>query len=176
MDIEIIKLLVEIFILPAIAFVSAVIVAVFGGWVNYQFGKSLEKDKLSLASQPNQTQSSPEKTKDINDASDEWLLKVFVRGTLTLVNLAVWIVGALSSFLVIRPFAITFILRRINELQQIPPVQQMMLEVAQFIPMGIWPDLYLAVLAICIGFVAVAFAEAVEGTFFWIFDIKSLVS
>jgi hypothetical protein len=42
--------------------------------------------------------------------------------------------------------------------------------------MGIWADVYIGGVAICIGLMAVGVMEAIEGTFFWIFDIKSLVA
>lgn len=177
MSIDVIKLIAEICILPIIGFFSTLAVTVLGGWVNHQFAKSLEQYKRQIADKSSERASNLDENKSENDSAEtpedwQWLGKVLLRGSITIISLSVWLVVTGIVFFWVQPFGLTFILNRIRELQQIPAIQQIIYELSSFIAIETLANLYLLMMAMLGGFFAVATLNAVIDAFLWILDIK----
>lgn len=181
MDIDVIKLIVEITVLPCIGLISATVVAIVGAWMTFQFSKSLEKYKRDLTVEPSKTQITSNSVKPTNDDKQlnndnasfaDWIAKVMFRGTAAFINLIAFVFGTLGLFIIIRPFGTTFIHNRINELIRVPFFHQIYYEITQFFPIELLTGLCLLGVSIIGGSLASLLTGMTIDVLSWIFDLK----
>jgi hypothetical protein len=184
MDTESIKLILELTVIPCIGFISALVVTIIGGWVTFQFSKSLEKYKQNIESQPQATagEQKPNTVVTINgntsnkfnddEPFSNWITKVLIRGTIVILNLLALATGTIITFIVVRPFGIVFIYNRISELIQIQPFRQLYYEVTQFFSIELLSNLYLLGVSMMGGLLLMAFSSMIIDVVSWVFNIK----
>jgi hypothetical protein len=183
MNIEILKLLAEITIIPFLGLISATITAVISGWVTFQFAKTLEAYKKTLSNNSAAINVSSKDTKetpqlenpqneDSKNVHSDDILKILARGVTVFISIGVLIAGTIITFVIIRPFGTYFILNRINELLIIPPFQELYREIIQFFHINTLINISLVGVSLLGGLLLVVFFSMAIEMVAWIFNFN----
>jgi hypothetical protein len=172
MDIEVVKLVAEVCILPVIGFFSTLTVAVVSSWLNYRFAKSIEERKRETTVRLSVAEPRSEETAAESKDAAHWIGRVFLRGTIAVFTLSAGVISAGVLFFWIRPSGVMFILNRVNELQEVPAIQRVIHDISSFIAIETLANLYLLVMATLLGSLVASIVNSIVDTVLWILDVK----